>query len=87
MRIIIRVDKDREKSLRFSFILPTSLVKTKWIWKFAIKSADENKQEEIIQARKFVLYGYKALKKYIKENGHFTLVEVMSEDAYVKIRV
>ena len=41
--------------------------------------------EEYKEYRDILPVIYKELRKYVKENGHFTFVEVESNDTYVKI--
>lgn len=43
--------------------------------------------EEINLLKPLIKKSYKVLKKYIKENGHFVLLEVESSDSSVKIEV
>ena len=45
-----------------------------------MKKAKKEELDNIISYERFCKTGYKALRKYIKENGHFTLVEVHSND-------
>ena len=46
---------------------------------------DEEAKEELLKIEPIVSEGYKTLKKVIKINGHFKLVEVESEQAYITI--
>lgn len=87
MKITIRTKEDREKPIRITLLFPTSIIKRKWIWRLAIKSAKPEEQEQLIKIKEVVSIGYTKLKKYIKENGHFTLLEVKNKKTYVKIRV
>ena len=43
------------------------------------------KNEELKLWKPIILKSLKLLRKHVKLNGHFTLVEVTSEDTYVKI--
>ena len=77
----IRVVNKKDKvNIRLSF--PSSILKTKLVTKNIFKNSKENIDKETISKM------YKILKEYIKENGHFTLVEVVSKDGtYIKISV
>ena len=72
----------KEEKVRINLVLPTSLIKSKIILnkikKYSGVDLDINTFKNM----------YKVLKDYIKENGHFNLVEVISNDGeYIKIRV
>ena len=56
--------------------LPTSLLKSKFILNNIKKSGGT----DIEPLMKLIPIIYKTLKKYIKEHGHFTLVDVRSSD-------
>ena len=43
------------------------------------------KDEGIEQYRPYLKVIIKKLKRYVKENGHFTLVEIESDDSNIKI--
>lgn len=85
MKIIIKSKKD---GVRIRFRLPLVFMKTRLFLK--IISSDKEKDEKYNnKERKAELKkAYKGVKKYIKENGHFNLVEVKSADGdIVLIRV
>ena len=75
--------KERE-SFEIKLWLPTSLLKSKLIIRCIKKHAGKDVQA-FITALPIL---YKELKKYIKKNGHFVLVDVEGSDGYkVFIRV
>lgn len=65
--------------------LPTSLLKSKFILSLINKHCDnENIKIYIPLIPKL----YKSFKKYIKENGHFVLIDITSSDGdkvYIKV--
>ncbi|MBE6143604.1 MAG: hypothetical protein E7177_06460 [Erysipelotrichaceae bacterium] len=72
----------KEEKVKINLVLPTSLIKSKIILnkikKYSGVDLDINTFKNM----------YKVLKDYIKENGHFNLVEVITNDGeYIKIRV
>ena len=72
----------KEEKVKINLVLPTSLIKSKIILnkinKYSRVDLDMNTFKNM----------YKVLKDYIKENGHFNLVEVITNDGeYIKIRV
>lgn len=75
MTIIICSENGKKKRW-----IPTCLIKGKLATHFLEK-------EEKGQFEAFILPFYKELKKYIKENGHFTLVEINGKDKQIFIRV
>lgn len=77
IRIINKKDK-----VNIKLTLPNSMLKTKLVTNNITKHSNKDID------RKTISDMYKILKDYIKENGHFTLVEVESKDGtYVKIIV
>ena len=71
-----------EERFKINLFLPTSLIKSKFIWNQVLKYGGINIDKEVMKK------AYKVLKDYIKENGHFVLVHVVSSDGdIVKITV
>lgn len=75
MVVNIRIEK-----LKFKLFLPTSLLKSRFIVKKITCNGTENLWAKDL---------YKTVKKYVKENGHFTLLELCDsqENTYITIRV
>ena len=72
----------KEEKVKINLVLPTSLIKSKIILN---KIKEYSGVDLDINTFKNM---YKVLKDYIKENGHFNLVEVITNDGeYIKIRV
>ncbi len=68
---------------------PTSLLKSKFVLNYIIK-LNSNKKDiniDIEPLMKSLPIIYKNLKKYIKKQGHFTLLEVSSGDNQVLIKI
>lgn len=85
MKIIVR---SRELAIPIKLSLPTSLLKWNVIWKFIIRNTDPDEREELIQYRQIVSECLEVLRQYVRENGHFNLVEVENEDGdYVLVRL
>ncbi len=85
MRIIIK-DSDSKHSIHLMF--PNSMMKWKWIYSLIIKNADPKEQDKIINIRNHSHQIYKVIKRYIKDNGHFVLVDIKDSDgSRVKIKV
>lgn len=71
---------DAESKKKLVFLFPVSAVKWRFIWRYT--GAEYKKYYKISKDI------YKALKKYVRENGHFDLVDVDSNDGdRVKIRI
>lgn len=71
------------------FWFPTSLLKSKFVLNYIIK-LNSNKKDiniDIEPLMKSLPIICKNLKKYIKEQGHFTLLEVNSGEAQVLIKI
>ena len=81
----IKIKNRIATSKKITIMIPNFLMKSKLIWKIAIKNCDEEAKEELLKIEPIVSEGYKTLKKVIKINGHFKLVEVESELAYITI--
>ena len=83
MRIQIRA-KDGPKHL--TLFLPLSFVKSKFMAKAIAK--DDNVQCDPEVLHKMFKEAYSIIKAYIKENGHFYLVDIQSGDGdIVRIRL
>ena len=77
IRIINKKDK-----INIKLTLPNSMLKTKLVTNAITKNSSDDIDKKTISKL------YKILREFIKENGHFTLVEVESKDGtYVKIIV
>lgn len=71
-----------EDKVKINLIIPTSLIKSKILLNEIKKHSGVDLDVTVFKKM------YKSLKEYIKENGHFNLVEVNSKDGeYIKIRV
>jgi len=84
MKLTIKL-KQKKVPLKIHIWLPLFFAKSKIIWKIAINSSEEKK--EIIKAKKLTINIYKYLKQIVKENGHFTLIEIDNPEVYIKIKV
>lgn len=87
MKVIIKESADK-RGIRLH--LPLAFIKTRIFSKYLSEHNDDGNYdpEELKHYRENIKQGYKVLKKYIKENGHFNLVEVYSNDGgIVLIRV
>ena len=81
MKLIIKINQ-KEIFNRFIIYLPTALIKSKLFWSFAFKNQKDSDNQIII-----VKKVYKELKKYIREYGHFNLIEVKTKDVDVLIKI
>jgi len=82
MRILI-ISKDLKRPIRLR--LPMSLLKSRLAWQSLIKNNKDNNFDFKLMY-KVIKKGYKELKKYVKTNGHFTLVNIVdSEGNLVRI--
>ena len=70
-----------EEKVKINISIPNILIKSKLVLNSINKYAGVNIDSDIFRKM------YKSLRSYIKENGHFNLVEVNSKDGnYIKIR-
>lgn len=81
MKIIINSEDKKIK-----LIIPLSVMKWKVVYKNMLKNSEMTKKDKEILEKKIPLL-IKTVKKYIKENGHFTFVEVESEKRKILIFV
>lgn len=71
--------------LKLFFWVPTSILRWKWMWKKMVSCADYVEYDELVELLPSVVKG---IKKYIKTNGHFYIVDVQATDGTkVKIKV
>ena len=82
MRIKVWAKGDEgERDISFSLRLPLGVLKMDFVWK---KIMEKNQVMTINVSGKEV---YSILKKWVKENGHLTIVEVDTKEAKVTIVV
>ena len=84
MKLTIKL-KQKKVPFKINIWLPLFFAKSKIIWKIAINTSEEKK--EVIKTKKVVINIYKYLKRIVKENGHFTLIEIDNPEVYIKIKV
>ncbi len=82
MKILIQ---EKEKTL-FKLRLPISALKSKFLANILFTKANMPSQE-IKKNKAFIKSACSYIKKYIKEYGHFTILEVLSSDYYISIWV
>lgn len=85
MKIHINVD-DEDSRFRLNLRVPTSLIKSKFIWKQVGKAKDMT-PELAQKLQKAFTMAYSEIRNCIKANGHFTLVEVDSNGTHVEITI
>lgn len=86
MKLNVRLtDEDLKKVKNINLYLPNGFINTKIFWQMILKYVDKENKDKVITTRKTVSKFYKVIRKYIKENGHFTLIEVVSEDAFIEV--
>ena len=73
MKIVIKEGKHR-----ISLRLPTGFLKFRFVAKAIAKETEGDIDPKTLQ--KSIKTAYKGLKEYIKENGHFNLVEVKRDN-------
>ncbi len=78
MKIKIHV---KEKHLNFTFFLPLVFMKSKLVYKHIFKENNINIEKNTIDEM------YKILKKFKKEYKNFKLVEVISDECKVLIKL
>ena len=83
MRIHIDTN-DEDSRFRLNLWVPTSLIKSKFIWK-QVGKAKGMTPELANKLQSAVSKAYLGIKEYIRANGHFTLVEAQSDGTHVKI--
>lgn len=91
MKIYIRYNEDG-KNHTIRLWLPLFILKQKWIYRAVSKNTDNKNitldNDGLNKLVDISSIAYKDLKKFIKENGHFNLVEVDATDGTkVVIRV
>lgn len=83
MRIYVKSD-DMKRPIILA--VPTSAIGWRWVWRMANRNAKPEKMPMISEetAQKLA----KVIKKYVRQNGHFDLVNIQSADGdRVRIRI
>lgn len=66
----------KSKKKNINFWLPNSVIKTKVFWRWISNDINLNNEDLIYILRSL----YKQLKKYVKQNGHFYLITIKTND-------
>lgn len=99
MKIIVKHKTEKGRIRKFYLILPTFLIKSKLLIKSIASNSNINNDdyedalEDIEEVKElitkkhidFIKTIYKEIKRYTKKYGHFTLLEVSTDDTFVKI--
>ena len=73
---------------RITLHLPLCMVKTRFVARVIAESLNENATPQEVQTYHVrINEAYSALKRYIKRNGHFNLVDIRSNEGSVFIRL
>ena len=82
MKIMVKAKgDDGERDIAFAIHLPLDLIKSNFVWNQIASKTQDSNLPAAIPGKEI----YRFLKSYIKENGHFTVVDVDTKDAKVKI--
>ena len=82
MKILV---KDEGKTV-LRLWLPSSLIKSRR-WVGILRRKTNYPEDDVRKIQACMKDAYRHLKTYIKEYGHFTLVEAQSDDSYVHIKL
>lgn len=74
-------NKGKVRKRNLVFYLPLSFLKLKFVWK------NVNNEAGHIDLESLRISFYKTIKNFVKENGHFNIVEVISKDKKIVIKV
>ena len=78
MKIVI---KSNEGPRHLTLFFPLSFIKTRLAARIIASMVnDEQITNSVLELQKQIKTGYQALKKSIKEKGHFNIIEVESKD-------
>ena len=67
-------------SVPIKLFFPTSLIKSRLIWKMIEKNSGWDEADKIREYQPLIISCYDALSEYVRVNGHFNLVEVSQPD-------
>lgn len=83
MRIYVKAD---DMKLPIVMAVPTSAIGWRWVWRFINKNVKEGDAPIISEETAHQLAA--AVKRYVRQNGHFYLVDITSADGdRVRIRL
>ena len=75
---------DNNLNKKITILLPSAMIKTKFFWKQVYKSKSVEMRMNY-KNNKIYKHIYKQTKKYIKQNGHFVFMEVVSSNYSIKV--
>ena len=85
MKIRINVNEEDSK-FRISLWVPTGLIRSRFVWRQIGKLKGMTPELAQKLQRSFDA-AYRQMKEYIRTNGHFTMVEAVSDGSHVRIIV
>lgn len=69
-------------------VFPLGVLRSGWIWRLALKYTEHSQKQTVMSYRDMIMNSTDVLDDYVRENGHFNLVEVEEKDGTrVLIRV
>jgi hypothetical protein len=69
-----------ELPIPVKLIFPTSVLRSRWIWRLALKYTDNQQKETVMNYRNIISESASVLEEYVRKFGHFNLVEVEEKD-------
>ena len=69
-----------ELPIPIKLIFPTSVLRSRWIWKLALKYTDDRQKDTVMSYSSIISHSAFALEEYVRKFGHFNLVEVEEKD-------
>ncbi|MBR2701957.1 MAG: hypothetical protein IKD99_03290 [Erysipelotrichaceae bacterium] len=69
-----------ELPIPVKLIFPTSVLRSRWIWRLALKYTDNRQKETVMNYRNMISESTSVLEEYVRKFGHFNLVEVEEKD-------
>lgn len=85
----LNIQFKNKNSRIINLCLPNGLIKTRIFWNILFKKRDQKSEDNIkVKNIKWISKKiYKELKKFIKQNGHFTFLEIDTEQTTIKMIV
>lgn len=69
-----------ELPIPIRLMFPTSVLRSGWIWRLALKYTEKRQKETVIGYRNIIADSTAVLEEFVRMNGHFNLVEVEEKD-------
>ena len=69
-----------ELPIPIKLIFPTAALRSRWLWQIAFKYTESRQKQTVMNYQNLITDSIDSLEEYVRNYGHFNLVEVEEKD-------